>query len=421
MASSRRRRIATAATGTRSALRGFALLVVVLLALLVVAGAEGRRSAVTPTEVALQVLASPNGGAVEVTPDVNGNQRCESGFVVCTFQYSAPTTVTLTADASDAASRFYGWTAAECPSGGNPCELALTGDDPVVSAFALYDPVSILVAVAGPGTLKWLEGTNEKECVGEASSTTQCVTGLLPARRAVRFTAVPSAAGYAIDWAFSCEAVLENAAECSILPESRIVGVGFNHIVPDRPFDVDATLRLKKTGSGDGRITGSGFNCGSGEGCRKLLAFGAAVTLQAEHAAGSRFDGWIGVCGSNPTCRFNAGPVTSATARFVLAPPPPPPPPKLKVSILKLAASRAAGRWRVTARIASNEPIRARARVGRRRLVWGDRTVNVGAGRSSLTVKLSRRARRGKSWVTLVARTNGGEVRKLRRTVKLGR
>jgi hypothetical protein len=148
--------------------------------------------------------------------------------------------------------------------------------------------------------------------------------------------------------------------------------------------------------------------------------------LHADHAAGSRFDGWIGVCGSSPTCHFNAGPTTSVKARFTLTPTTSttttPPPPKLRVRIIKLAAHKAAGRWLVTARIASNKPIRTHAQVGRLRRTWGTRTVNLGPGTHPLTVKLSKRARRGKCWFTLAASTAGGEVRKFpRQTVKLGR
>lgn len=424
MASSRRR-IATAAADKRLR-RALAFGVVVGLALLLVAGAEGRSNLATPTDVHLHVLASPNdvpnGATVEVTPDLDGTSPnpCDSGFVVCDYRYSAPKTVTLTAQPSDAVSHFYGWTAAECPNAVNRCELTLTGDDPDVSVFALYDPVPVLVSVAGPGTLTWLEKGSKQECVGDPLGTTQCSTGPLPATDPIVFTA---SSGYKIDWAFSCGSVPENATECSTLPQNRIMGVGFNGIVPDRPFDVSETLRVSKTGSGSGTITGSGFNCGSGGGCRKDFAFGATVTLQAEHATGSRFDGWVGVCGSSPTCQFNAGPTTSVKARFTLAPTTTtPPPPKLKVRIIKLAANQAAGRWLVTARIASNKPIRTHARVGRRRRIWGTRTVNLGAGTHALTVKLSKRARLGKCWFTLAASTADGEVRNLpRQTVKLGR
>jgi Divergent InlB B-repeat domain len=461
-----RRGIATAASPARRLSRSSALLLVLALALLVIAGAQGQAG---QTEVALEVLGSPI-GAVEVTdldasPPVS--QECADGsFVICTFKYPAPRRVRLTAPVQQTESpfKFYGWSAAECPSGVNVCELDLTGDEPVVSVVPLYDPERILLSVTGQGKLTWPEPAGEQECVSEACST----TGNLPAREPVVFTATPTDSSHSIDWAFGCEPDPDNPSKCVARPENRELGVSFNGEAPGQPFDVDVTLRVAKTGNGSGKITGSDFDCGTGDGCRKLLAFGKHVTLQAEAAAGSQFDRWVGVCASNPACSFNAGPVTSVQARFVQAAaapsppqpqpqppqpqppqpqprqpqppqpqprqpqppqpqprqpqPPQPQPPKLDVRITKLAAFRRAGRWRVTARIAANEPVRVRARVGRLRRTWGDRTVNLRTGTSSLAVQLTRRARRGTCWFVLVVRTAGGEVRTLpRRTVTLGR
>jgi hypothetical protein len=429
-------------------------------ALLVAVGAQGQ---VAQTEVTLEVLAGP-GAPVEVTPDLDENLRCEDAFNICSFRYLAPLKVTLTAQQTaqqdDVVYDFYDWTAAECPSGENKCELELTGDEPVVSVFALYDPAEIRVAVAGPGKVTWPAGELGEvtwpagECASEL-----CLTPPLPARAAIVFTAEPTNPSHSINWAFGCEPVLDDSTKCVARPENRLLGVSFNGAEgPDRPFDAEATLRVSKTGSGNGKVTGSGFNCGIGDDCRKRLSFGQLVTLQAEHGAGSRFDGWVGVCGGNPACRFNVGPVTSVQARFVPAsppptpnpppipnppptsdpppppgraqdsPPPPDPPPrppaptKLVVQVTKLTASRTAGRWRVTARIAASEPVRVSAQVGRLRRTWGDRTVNLRAGTSSLTLQLTKRARRGRCWFVLVARAAGGEVLTLpRRTVRLGR
>ena len=226
-----------------------------------------------------------------------------------------------------------------------------------------------------------------------------------------------------------CDPVPNDAKRCVALPENRLVMVGFNGEAPPRPFNVQATLRVSRTGSGSGRITGPDLDCGND--CREPLDFAKIVTLQAEPAAGSRFDGWIGVCGeqSDLPLRRGAGdvrpgPLRGRRLRLRRRPPPPPsppPPPKLEVRIVKLTSARKAGRWRVIARIAVNKPVSARARVGRQRRTWGDRTVNVPAGTRSLTVPLTRRARRGKCWFRLVAWA-GGERRTLRpRTVKLGR
>jgi hypothetical protein len=439
-----RRGIATAAARMRRLPRGFATLVVLAFSLLVVAGAQGKTDRAAQTEVTLEVLVAPGPGgsfgAVDVTPpDLDGNHSCGNSATICPFRYSAPTKLKLTALQTDPAYRFHDWTAAECPRRENVCELDLTGDKPSVAVFALYSPARIQLVVAGPGKLKWPGG--------ECRYPDFCTTLPLPAGEPVVFTAEPTDPSHSIDWAYGCEPVPDNARQCVAHPENRLLGVGFNGAQPAKPFDVSVLVQVSKSGSGSGRIAGpDGFNCGSGDDCRKRLAFGKLVTLQADAAAGSQFDRWVGVCASNPACRFNAGPVTSVQARFVQAPPEPQPPqpqppepqppepqppqpqppqpqpPKLGVRITKLAASRRAGRWRVTARIAANKPVRARARVGRLRRTWGDRTVNLRAGTSSLTVQLARRARRGRCWFVLVARTAGGEVRTLpRRTVTLGR
>jgi Divergent InlB B-repeat domain len=433
------RGIATAATRMRRLPHASATLVVLAFALLVVAGAEGAgpNGAAQTTQVTLEVLAGPDpnadGDDVVITElNVAGENICDVGFSACEFTYLAPTTVTLTAKTTHPDYHFYGWTAVECTDGVNVCELRLTGDETTVSVFALYDPTSISVGVAGPGTVKWLGGVPpEQVCLSQATLQTSCRTEDVPARVPIEFVAE---SGSSIHWAVGCDPVPNVATRCVARPEDRIVMVGFDGEAPPRPFEVDVTLRLAKTGGGDGRITGSGFNCGSGVDCRQRIDFGELVTLQAEAAAGSRFDGWVGVCASEPTCRFRAGPVTSLQARFVEAPPPPdqppptePPPrepqaPKLDVRITKLTAFRSAGRWRVAARIVTNKPIRTRARVGRMRQTWGDRTVNLRAGRSTLTLQLARRARSGKCWFALIARTAGGERLTLpRRTVKLGR
>jgi hypothetical protein len=446
-----RRGILAAATRMRRQPRGFAMLVVLAFALLVATGAQGQAA---QTEVTLEVLAGP-GAAVHVTPPPDPESLpCEDAFQVCSFRYLAPTKVTLTAQQTgqqnDVVYEFYDWTAAECPTGENECELGLTGDEPVVSVFALYDPAEIRVAVAGPGKVTWPAGASGEVTWPAGECPPECLTPPLPASAAIVFTAEPTNPSHSIDWAFGCEPVPDDATKCVARPENRLLGVSFNGAEgPGRPFEVDVTLRVGKAGNGSGKITGSnGFNCGTGDDCRERLSFGQLVTLQAEHAAGSRFDGWVGVCGSNPTCRFNVGPVTSVQARFVpaspppasptpppspppLPPPPPPPDPpppqpppprKLVVQVTKLTASRTAGRWRVTARIAASEPVRVSAQVGRLRRTWGDRTVNVRAGTSSLTMQLTRRARKGKCWFVLVARAVGGEVLTLpRRTVKLGR
>jgi hypothetical protein len=406
--------------------RRLVLLLSFALAFLVVAGAHGGADQATQTEVRIHIVVpkDPGGspvGAVNATPDLTEKDSCQTVDIPCTLRYYAPTRVTLTALVTNSAYRFHNWTAVECPSGQSECVLDLTGEDPDVSVFPLYDPAHIDVAVAGPdttGTVTWPGG----QCT--EGQVDPCITGPLSVGQPVLFKAEKE--GHPINWAFGCDPRPENV--CEAYPENRILGVGFDGAQPFPPFEVKAWLRVGRTGPGTGRVTGSEFDCGSGDGCRKLIDFGKLVTLRADAAAGSRFDGWVGVCGASPTCRFSVGPVTSVKARFVEAPAPPPPPPspppppKLQVGITKLTGFRRAGRWHVTARISSNKAVSARALVGRKRRTWGNRAGNLRAGSSSLTVRLARRATRGRCWFRFTARTAEGEIKVLpQRVVRLGR
>ena len=79
------------------------------------------------------------------------------------------------------------------------------------------------------------------------------------------------------------------------------------------------------------------------------------------------------------------------------------------------------GRWRVAARVFTNQRVRLRGRVGRGRATWADRTLTLQRGTTLVRFQLSRKARAGVSWISLVARNADGQVRTLRRNVKLGR
>lgn len=411
-----RRGIAAAATRIRRLSR--AIMVVLSVALLATAVAQGRID--QQTGVTLHLLVTPQ-GTIDVTADPGGPATCEDSSQVCKFQYSAGTRVHLVAREFDSTHPFYGWTTDECPAS-NECDLLLTGEEPDISVFALFERPEIVVVVEGPGVVAWPGGQCD-------STVGTCATGPLPARTPVEFTATPGGAS-PTDWAFGCEPVEGQPNKCIARPENRNLGVSFDgdDVDPKAPFEVQAWLRVGRTGAGSGRVTGSEFDCGSGDGCRKLIDFGKLVTLRAEEANGSRFDGWVGVCGTNPTCRFSVGPVTSVKARFVTAPPPPPPSPppppppsKLQVQITKLTGFRRAGRWHVTARISSNKPVSAHALIGRKRRTWGNRAAKLRAGSSSLTVRLSRRATRGRCWFRFTART-ADEIKVLpQRVMRLGR
>lgn len=168
-----RQRIAAAATRVRWLPRPYAPLLAFAVALLVVTGAQGVADRAAQTEVILAVLAGPDDSEGEpgkyddvflTTPDKYGENTCSRGFVTCEFKFDvdAPRTIRLIAGMGHPTYHFYGWTAVECSDDVNICDLELTSDEPVVSVFALYDPARILLGVAGPGTVKWVEGEASK-------------------------------------------------------------------------------------------------------------------------------------------------------------------------------------------------------------------------------------------------------------------
>ena len=93
--------------------------------------------------------------------------------------------------------------------------------------------------------------------------------------------------------------------------------------VPDAAVDADVpahALAVTIIGDGTGRVTGAGIDCGAD--CNESYAEGTMVTLTAQPATGSSFDGWASGCtGSAPTCVVTIGADVTVRARFTTIPP----------------------------------------------------------------------------------------------------
>jgi hypothetical protein len=88
-------------------------------------------------------------------------------------------------------------------------------------------------------------------------------------------------------------------------------------------FDCSSECRLNvsKSGSGSGRVTGNGIDCGAT--CSAGYPAGTSVTLTATPAAGSRFTGWSGACSGTGTCTVTMDRSYDVTASFEGPPPNP--------------------------------------------------------------------------------------------------
>ncbi len=75
-------------------------------------------------------------------------------------------------------------------------------------------------------------------------------------------------------------------------------------------------LSVSLSGAGRGEVIGSGIACGSD--CEETLSPGATVTLRAQAANGSVFDGWGGACqGLQIDCQVSLSAARTVVARFV--------------------------------------------------------------------------------------------------------
>ncbi len=84
-------------------------------------------------------------------------------------------------------------------------------------------------------------------------------------------------------------------------------------------FGPGKTLTVTKTGSGTGTVTSAPAGIACGATCSAGYSEGAAVTLTAVAASGSRFTGWSGACTGTGTCSVTMDSNKSVTANFVLS------------------------------------------------------------------------------------------------------
>ncbi|MEN8244369.1 MAG: hypothetical protein ABFS43_05660, partial [Thermodesulfobacteriota bacterium] len=86
-------------------------------------------------------------------------------------------------------------------------------------------------------------------------------------------------------------------------------------VVMARPFK----LTVQVDGDGEGTVTSSpaGISCGSD--CSQDYPEGTGVTLTAEPATGSTFDGWSGSCSGTGTCTATMDRARTVTATFIVS------------------------------------------------------------------------------------------------------
>jgi len=365
-----------------------------------------------------------------------------ASFDGCTFTYPAGTVVNLTVTAGNGYA-FHHWSVAGC-SGKPRCSVTLPEAGGQASAFAFFDPTYFRVLVEGTGRVTSAGG--EIDCDRDPTTQSKCAANLPPGEPLTLTAQSPQA----VQWTFGCQPAGGDPSSrtCVALPEAFFVGAKFADatIPPAPPFGVAVDFRVTTTGTGYGRVTGSGIDCGSS--CGKRFLFGERVTLDAKAEAGSKFVGWAGACSTESECKFNAGPITSIRAVFdkIEAPPPPPPPPPaappppppppapapaapsqpdtepapLNGRIVRISL-RPGRPQRVQAWIQVSRQAQARLAVGQGETTQASRATALRQGLNTIDIALSKRAKPGKLWLVAVLRDSDGHTRTLRGLLSIGR
>ena len=409
-------------------------------------------------------------GAVQLDPPGRAFGQ-EDNFDLCEYTYTLgecdvryaveegkPRTLKLTA-LPGPSQTFERWSWPGCATG-PVCTIQLTAGDEPTEIWAVFTPARFSVLTAGLGTVTGASGTiNCTVSTGpDPDPGSDCGESSFAAGTPLTLTA-QGAGGRKVTWVFGCDpGENPNASTCTFFPENRYIGVRFGDTSgPAPPFDVKVSLRVIKSGSGSGSVTGGAAEAGGGtiecgSTCRATpgLNFGVRVKLTADAAPGSHFVRWTGApCTTQSTCVLNAGPITSLGAVFdanapptpppspppaTTAPPgttattttttttaPPPPTTTLRARLRGVSWRRVGGRYRVLAQVEVTKLATARLRVVRGTRQLGQRTVTMGRGRATLWVALARSAHAGPGTLQIRFGDRDGQVVTLSRRVVVGR
>ena len=214
----------------------------------------------------------------------------------CSSSFNVGATVTLTATPATG-SRFSGWTGA-C-TGSGTCAVTMNQARSVTATFTVIRE-SLTVSRAGNGSGRVASNPAGISCGSTCSSSfTYGAT--------VTVAATSATGSRFVGWSGACT----GTGTCTLtMNVGRSVTATFTR--------VRATLSVRRSGAGSGRVTSNpaGISCGST--CSSGVNYGRRVTLKATPATGSRFRGWTGACAGTGTCTVTMNQARSVSATFTL-------------------------------------------------------------------------------------------------------
>ncbi len=426
----------------------------VILAGLLLVGVRASRAMVaegaTPGQIALDLWPAGQ-GRIDVAQNGVNVSSCDFTVILdmgsrCEVQVAAGVPVTLTAVPEPAATltddeklkapdypvadpAFVRWSVFGC-DGTGPCTYTPEDGDWVE---AIFTPLELEVGVVGYGLVVDAADADALSCddtVFFMNAMTTC-HGLYTADSSVVLEATPGMEDPGpTTWSQGCapEGGNPTSPRCTVTMSNirtfAVVGFPGDGNPFPFPFNITPQVRVSLGGSGTGRVTGTGFDCGSD--CTKKLAYQSPVTLNATAASDSHFVGWQGVCSTSPVCSFDAGSATGVKAIFDRTTAPPPPPPTVTTTaafrprLQKAVMQHIGGHRVVVATLVVDRPAFATLRLLRNGRARATTHWNLRTGRTLARLRVPRTLipGRAKLQVRVVAST---AVRTFTTAVKIGR
>jgi uncharacterized protein (DUF2345 family) len=214
---------------------------------------------------------------------------------VCSYQFVAGTSVTLTAT-PDSSSIFNGWSG-DVVDTHTTTTLTMDSNKSVTATFNALYTLTVTKSGTGVGTV-----TSDPSGINcGATCTYQFVSGTN-----VTLTATPDSGSAFVGW--SGDVTGSSSTTIIMMSSNKSVTAIFNALY---------TLTVTKSGTGTGTVSSnpSGINCGTT--CTYQFASGTNVTLTATPDSGSAFVGWSGdVVSTNTTTTVTMNSDKNVTATF---------------------------------------------------------------------------------------------------------
>ncbi|MDH3444767.1 MAG: fibronectin type III domain-containing protein, partial [Deltaproteobacteria bacterium] len=217
----------------------------------------------------------------------------------CSGTYNSGASVALTAVPASG-STFAGWSGGGCTGTGS-CTVTMSGATTVTATFNLNPPTSYLLTVSNVGTGS---GTVTSSPSGINCGTT--CSGTYNSGASVALTAVPASGSTFAGWSGGgCT----GTGSCTVTMSGATMVTATFNLNPLTLY----LLTVSKAGTGSGKVTATGIDCGSD--CSESFTSATRVTLAAKAANGSTFAGWTG---EGCSTRFTVNGDMNCTATFNL-------------------------------------------------------------------------------------------------------